>query len=78
MTSESGPRKERQAEINGGGVQRVSRRLEFKAKGFIGVERGGLLDEHLGEIGKDAPVPLFVGHRQRVAGGWVPVQLFRG
>ena len=43
--------------------------MEFKAKGFIGVERGGLLDEDLGEIGKDAPVPLFVGIGQRVAGG---------
>jgi hypothetical protein len=46
-----------------------SRRLEFKAKGFIGVERGGLLDEDVGEIGKDTPVPLFIGHRQGVAGG---------
>jgi hypothetical protein len=64
-----GPRKEREAEVNGGGVQRISRRLESKAKGFIGVERGGLLDEHLNEIGKDTPVPLFVGHRQRIAGG---------
>ena len=63
------PRKEREAEVNGGGVQRIGGGLEFKAKGFIGVERGGLLDEDLGEIGKDAPVPLFVGHRQGVAGG---------
>ena len=46
--------------------------MEFKAKGFIDVERGGLLDEHLPEIGKDVPVPLFVGHRQRIAGGGLP------
>ena len=64
-----GPRKQRETEVNGGGVQRISRRLEFKAKGFIGVEHGGLLDEHLREIGKDTPVPLFVGHRQGVASG---------
>ena len=67
--AERGPRKERKAEVNGGGVQRIGGGLEFKAERFIGVERGGLLDEHLGEIGDDAPVPLFVGHRQRVAGG---------
>ena len=67
--AERGPRKERKAEVNRGGVQRVSRRLEFKAKGFIGVKRGGLLDEDVGEVGKDTPVPLFIGHRQRVAGG---------
>src|ERR1035437_4752418 len=72
VTAESSPRKEREAEVNRGGVQRISRRLEFKPKGFIGVERGGLLDEHLGEVGKDTPVPLFIGHRQRVAGGGLP------
>ena len=66
-----GPRKEGEAQVNGGGVQGIGRRLEFKAKGFIGVERGGLLDEHLGEVREDAPVPLFVGCRQRVAGGGV-------
>jgi hypothetical protein len=37
-----GSRKEREAEVHGGGVQRRSRRLECKAKWFIGVERGGL------------------------------------
>ena len=69
VPAERSPRKECEAEVNGGGVQRISRRLEFKAKGFIGVERRGLLDEHLGEVGEDTPVPLFIGHRQRVAGG---------
>ncbi len=64
-----GPRKQRETEVNGGGVQRVSSGLEFPAERFIRVERGGLLDEDLGEIGKDAPVPFFVGHRQSVAGG---------
>ena len=69
VTAERGPREQRKTQVNGGGVQRVSSGLEFKTKGFIGIERGGLLDEHLGKIGEDAPVPLFVGHRQRVAGG---------
>ena len=68
-TAERGPGKEREAEVNGGGVQRIGGGLEFKAERFIGVKRGGLLDEDVGEVGKDAPVPLFIGHRQRVAGG---------
>ena len=66
---ERGPRKEREAEVNGGGVQRIGGGLEFKTERFIGVKRGGLLDEDLGEIGKDAPVAIFVGIGQRAAGG---------
>src|SRR5450631_190084 len=63
------PRKEREAEVNGGGVQRIGGGLEFKTERFIGVKRGGLLDEDLGEIGKDAPVAIFIGIGQRAAGG---------
>ena len=69
VPAESSPRKEREAEVNGGGVQRVSRRLEFKTERLIGVKRGSLPDEHLGEIGKDTPVAIFVGIGQRAAGG---------
>ena len=61
--------KERAAQVNGGGVQRIGGGLEFKAERFLGVKRGRLPDEDVGEVGKDAPVPLFVGHCQRVAGG---------
>ena len=69
VLSKRGPRKERETEVNGGGVQRISRRLEFKTERFIGVKRGGLPDEDLGEIGKDAPVTIFIGIGQRAAGG---------
>jgi len=69
VPAESRPRKEREAEVNGGGVQRIGGGLEFKAKGFLGVKRGRLLNKNVGEIGEDTPVPLFIGHRQRVAGG---------
>ncbi len=64
-----GPRKERETEVNGGGVQRIGGGLEFKAERFIGVKRGGLPDEDLGEIGKDAPVAIFIGIGQSAAGG---------
>src|ERR1039457_2204815 len=69
VTAERVPRKEREAQVNGGGVQRLGGGLEFKTERFSGVERGRLPDEDLGEVGEDAPVPLFVGHRQGVAGG---------
>ena len=67
VVAEGGPREQREAEVKGGGVQRVSGRLEFKAERFIGVEGGGLLNQHMGEIGKDAPVAFFVGIGQRAA-----------
>ena len=69
VLAKRGPRKERETEVNGGGVQRISGGLKFKAKRFIGVKRGGLPDEDLGEIGKDAPVAMFIGIGQRAAGG---------
>jgi len=63
-----GPRKQRKAQVNGGGVQRIGG-LEFKTERFIGVEHGGLLDVEVGKVSKNAPVPHFIDHRQRVAGG---------
>jgi hypothetical protein len=72
VTAESSPRKEREAEVNGGGVQRIGGGLEFKPERLIGVERGGLLDEDLGEVGKDTPVAVFVGVGQGAAGGGLP------
>ena len=68
-TAERGPGKERETEVNGGGVQRIGGGLEFKTERLIGVKRGGLPDEDLGEIGKDAPVAIFIGLGQRAAGG---------
>src|ERR1017187_9359102 len=67
--AEGGPGKQREAQVNGGGVQRVGGGLEFEAERFIGVERGGLLDEAVSEVGEDAPIAFFVGVCQRAAGG---------
>ena len=58
---EGGPGKERQTEVNRGGVQRIGGGLEFKTERLVSVKRGGLPDEDLGEIGKDAPVAIFIG-----------------
>ena len=67
-----GPRKQREAQVNGGGVQRIGSGLEFQAERFIGVERGGLLNEDVGKVGEDAPVAFFVGIGQRAAGSGLP------
>ncbi len=64
-----GPRKQRKAQVNGGGVQCIGGGLEFKPERLIGVKRGGLPDEDLGKVGKDTPVAIFVGVGQRAAGG---------
>jgi len=74
VLSKCSPRKQRETEVNGGGVQRIGGGLEFKAERLIGVERGGLPDEDVGEIGKDTPVAIFVGisRRGRVSGRRTP------
>src|ERR1019366_9845911 len=64
-----GPREQREAEVNGGGVQGIGGGLEFKAERFIGVKRGGLLHKNVGDVGEDAPVTVFVGVGQGAAGG---------
>ena len=35
----------------------------------MGIKRGGLSDEDLGEVGEDTPVAMFVSIGQRAAGG---------
>ena len=68
-SAEGGPRKKRQTQVDGSGVQRVGGLLKFRGKRFVGVERGGPLNEDLSEIGEDAPVAGFVGVGQRTASG---------
>jgi hypothetical protein len=44
---------------------------------MCGMTAPGTVYGHLNEIGKDAPVPLFIGHRKRVAGGRFRFKLYR-
>ena len=69
VLTELGPREQRKTEVNGGGVQSVGGGLEVGEERVFGVKRGGLSDEDLSEVGKDAPITLFVGIGQRAAGG---------
>src|SRR4051812_30286799 len=63
--TESRPREERQAEVDGGGIQRVGGLLELstEAIGLVQPPRAG--DQDLGEIRVDPPVAVLVGIGER-------------
>ncbi|MBA7592857.1 hypothetical protein ES708_35053 [subsurface metagenome] len=62
------PRKQGKTQIDGGGIQGVDCLIQFHAEAFVGVQSPGLSDEHLGEVGVDAPVSDLVGIGQGIAG----------
>jgi len=68
-SSESGPGKQRQAQVDGGGVQRISSLLELGRQRLVRVESGSLLNEELGKVAEDAPIARLVGIGQGAAGG---------
>ena len=55
------PRKDAQAEVDGGGIERVSCLIQFHREAVVGAELAGGLDETHGEIREDAAVAGFVG-----------------
>jgi hypothetical protein len=61
------PWKDRQAQVDGGGIECIDGVVEFEPQILVGIERAGHADQGLGEIGVDAPVTPFVGPGQRVA-----------
>lgn len=63
-----GPGKQRQTEINGGGVQSVNRLVEFHSEIVVDVEFSGDTNEYLGEVGINLPRACFVGIGQGPAG----------
>lgn len=65
---EGGPGKKRQAQVDGGGVQRVGSLLQFGRQRLVSVESCSLLDENLSKIAEDAPIARFVGIGQSAAG----------
>ena len=68
VAAELGPREQREAKVNGGGVQRVGRGFELGAERVLGVKRGGLRDEDLSAVGEESPVAMFAGVGGSAAG----------
>jgi hypothetical protein len=65
VLAEPGPRKQRQAEIDGGRIQRVEALRQIDTDWIAGVERSRDADQELREVGIDAPVAGVVGVSQR-------------
>ena len=66
--AKSGPRKQRQTQIDGGRIESVKALIEIDADRIGGIQRPGYIDQDVREIGKDAPVARFVGVGQSGAG----------
>ena len=58
------PVKNRQAEIDGGRVQRIHGTVEFQIERFVGIQQTRLSDQHLGKLEVNAEVAALVGVRQ--------------
>ncbi len=60
-TTEPRPRKQTQAQIDGGRVQSVNRLLQRHGQRVVSVQLASACDQHLGEVGIDLPVVFAVG-----------------
>ena len=67
-TTESRPGKQRQAQVDGGGIQCVGGLLQLDAEPVGRVQPPRVGDQDLGEIGVNSPVAPLVGFGQRVPG----------
>ena len=65
--AEQRPRKDRQAQVDGGCVQGVDGVVELKPQVLVGIQRTGDANHGLCELGVDAPVPALIGVGERVA-----------
>ena len=66
--AEFGPRKQCQAQIDGGRIERVQALIEVNADYIGGVQRPCNVDQDVREIGENAPVAQLVGVGQSGAG----------
>ena len=67
-SSELGPREQGQTEVDGRRVQCVGHLFQFDPEILVAVQSGGTFDQHVSEIGEDAPIPPLVGIGQGTAG----------
>jgi hypothetical protein len=61
------PRKHRQTQIDGGGVESVNRVFQIDSKGLVGIQPSCHRDQPLGKVAVDAPVASCVGVGKSVA-----------
>ena len=59
--SKPGPGEQRQAEVDGGGVQGIDGVVEIETERLVGLPGAGDADQHLSEVGEDVPVVRLVG-----------------
>ena len=65
VLAESGPGEQRQAEIDGGRVQRIQALIQVYADGIGRVQRSSDADQDLRELGIDSPVMRVIGVGER-------------
>lgn len=63
----AGPWKQCQAQVDGGGVQRIDGGFQVERHRLCQAKLTGLPDQPLGKLGMDTPVAMFVGIGQRRA-----------
>src|SRR5438876_5934215 len=62
-----GPGEKRQAQIDGGGIERVNSLGQLDAEAVVRIEYSGTGNQHLREVGVDAPIACGVRMGQGVA-----------
>jgi len=67
VAAEVSPRKQRQAQVDGGGIERVDRLVQFQSELVLTIQFPCPGDQHMSEVGKDSPVAGFVGVGQGAA-----------
>lgn len=66
------PRKQCQAQVDVGRVERINRVHQFQAEAVVGIELACHLDQAKGEILVNTPVAVVVGIRQCASGNAAP------
>src|SRR5258707_13693384 len=66
--SKPGPRNQRQAEVDGRGIQCVDGVVEIDSDGVLHIHWPSQMDQHLSEIGEDPPVMSLIGIGKSGAG----------
>lgn len=61
------PREQRHVQVDRARIERIDRRIQIGECGVVRTQFPRLLNEHLGELGADAPVAVFVCVRKVIA-----------